>query len=168
MDQTDGWFAYLVVLMADLLLFLRREGASSARQIAILVLGQIVEGILNWLEGVRQGNKCQQNNSISQTGCLATMPESGSPDRIISIDLRASNSSLFRDSTTSLDVHTSSTVEAEHSPNIRPAMVVMWRCMMVRRIRINRDSQRGVKARVAGELLLSAHTDIPRFIPSFP
>jgi len=73
--------------------------------------------------------------SISHTECLATMPDSGSPERIISIDLRASNSSLFRDSTTSLDVHTSSTAEAEHSPNKRPAMVVMWRCMIVERMR---------------------------------
>lgn len=60
-------FAYLVVLMADLLLFLRREGGSSARQVAICVLGQIVEGILNWLEGVRQENRCQQNDIAFHT-----------------------------------------------------------------------------------------------------
>lgn len=45
-------FVYLIVLMADHLLFLRREGGGSTLQIAIIVLDQIVEGIISWLEGI--------------------------------------------------------------------------------------------------------------------
>lgn len=66
--------AYLVVLVADHLLFLRRERGSSARQIAILVLDQIVEGILSWLEGVGHGGQVLANETDANKTVVSHIP----------------------------------------------------------------------------------------------
>jgi len=68
-------FAYLVILMADHLLFLRREGGSSALQIAIVVLNQVVEGIISWLGGVGHGGPVLANETNANKIVLSHIPD---------------------------------------------------------------------------------------------